>query len=46
MGSPRSSSLIGVLIAVVIVGAVTTVGVELKAVYDYVAACVANLQCP
>lgn len=39
-------ALIGVLIAVVIVGAVTTVGVELNAAFSYVASCVANLECP
>ncbi len=39
-------ALIGLLIAVVIVGAVTTVGLELQAAFDYVASCVANLQCP
>lgn len=38
-------ALIGVLIAVVIVGAVTTVGVELNAAFSYVARCVANLEC-
>lgn len=38
-------ALIGVLIAVVIVGAVTTVGNEVKTAFDYVANCVANLKC-
>ncbi|KAB2314597.1 Flp family type IVb pilin [Betaproteobacteria bacterium SCN2] len=39
-------ALIGVLVAVVIVGAVTTVGAELENTFSYVATCVANLQCP
>lgn len=39
-------ALIGALIAVVIAGAVTTLGMELEAAYSYVASCVANLQCP
>jgi pilus assembly protein Flp/PilA len=39
-------ALIGVLVAVVIVAAVTTVGVELNATFSYVASCVANLGCP
>ena len=39
-------ALISVLIAVVIVGAVTGVGLEVKAAFDYVASCVVNLQCP
>lgn len=39
-------ALIGVLVAVVIVSAVTTVGAELENTFSYVATCVANLQCP
>lgn len=39
-------ALLGALIAVVIAGAVTTVGMELEAAYAYVASCVANLKCP
>ncbi len=39
-------AMIGALIAVVIAGAVTTVGMELDAAYSYVASCVANLKCP
>lgn len=39
-------ALIGALIAVVIAGAVTTVGMELEAAFSYVASCVANLECP
>jgi len=39
-------ALIGLLIAVVILGAVTAVGLEVGSTYDYIASCVANLECP
>lgn len=39
-------ALIASLIAVVIVGAVATVGSEVQAAYQYVADCVVNLSCP
>lgn len=39
-------ALIGVLVAVVIVGAVTTVGLEVQGAFEFVATCVANLECP
>jgi pilus assembly protein Flp/PilA len=38
-------ALIALLIAVVIVAAVTSLGRELKNSYDYIAHCVANLSC-
>ncbi len=38
-------ALVAALIAVVIVGAVATVGSELNATYDYVSNCVKNLSC-
>lgn len=38
-------ALIGVLVAVVIVGAVTAVGIEVGDAFDYVANCVKNLSC-
>jgi Flp pilus assembly pilin Flp len=37
--------LIGVLIAVLIVGTVTTVGVELEAAYNYIANCITDWSC-
>lgn len=38
-------ALMGVLIAVAIVGAVTAVGIEVGDAYDYIANCVKNLSC-
>jgi Flp pilus assembly pilin Flp len=38
-------AMVGVLIAVVIVGAVTSVGLELGDAFDYIANCVKNLSC-
>lgn len=39
-------ALIGALIAVVIAAAVTAVGIEVGASFEYVASCVTNLECP
>lgn len=39
-------ALIGALIAVVIAAAVTSVGLEVGAAFEYVASCVTNLECP
>lgn len=39
-------ALVGALIAVVIAAAVTSMGLEVLAAFNYVASCVTNLECP